>query len=106
MTPEAGSPEAMQLPPSLPGASSVEPPAAPSAAQLPWDPHTGHSDGWSQLSPALLKLLEQDVLQSSRVSITSLAKYNAESKPLFENIISGLFVLTELGSDRRKRIKY
>lgn len=84
----------------------MDPPAATSTAQLPWDSHTGRSDGWAQLSPALLKLLEQDVLQSSRVSVTSLAKYNAESKALFENIISGLFVLTELGSERWKRIKY
>ena len=93
--------------PSSPEAPSVEPLAATSAAQLPWDLHTAQSDGQAQESPALLKLLEPEyfVLQQWGYQLPSLQNTLQRARLPCENIISGLFVLTELGLERQKRLK-
>lgn len=66
--------------PSSPEAPSVEPLAAMSAAQLPWDPHTTQSDGQSQESPALLKLLEPEYFVLQQWGYQLPALQNTESK--------------------------
>ena len=94
------------LPSSL-EAPSVEPLAATSAAQLPWDLHTAQFDGQSQESPALLKLLEPGyfVLQQWGYQLPALQNTRQRARLPCENIISGLFVLTEFGFGETEEIE-
>lgn len=87
--------------PSSPEAPSVEPLAATSAAQLPWDLHTAVWQSWE--SPTLLIAFKARIfaLQQWVYQLPALQNTLRARLPC-ENIISGLFVLTELGFERQK----